>query len=199
MTNNDSTVSERIELMNIVGKNSDNMESAMFLIKNFKHIEWHTTFEFWKELSYALSTAGYTITKSIDNELIDNAIHGGLRKRKVDFNLCFTSLSGIPITINCDYDDWICYGINSSNGKCTKSLKDKIKALEKIEESDGETNKEWLYWKYFEPDAGGDLEFCFSDFENTPTYKLISPQIRNEYIRRMIEIVNDFVSKIEKL
>ena len=199
MTNNESTISERIELMNIVGKNADNLESAIFLLKNFKHIQWHTISNFWKELSEALVSAGYTLTETIDNELVDNAVHGGLRKRKVDFNLRFTSSSSIPITINCDFNDWICYGISNPEGKFSKELKDKVKALEAIEESDGNANKEWLYWKYFEPKSGGDLEFCFSDFENTPTYKLISPQKRKEYIEHMVSIINDFVDKLEKL
>lgn len=82
--------------MNIVGKNTDNLESAMFLIKNFKHIQWHTIFDFWKELSGALGLAGYKLTKSIDKEMIDNAVHGGPRKQ-INFNLMFTSKSGVPI------------------------------------------------------------------------------------------------------
>ena len=175
MTNNESSVSERIELMNIVGKNTDNLESAMFLIKNFKHIQWHTIFDFWKELSDALGLAGYKLTESIDKEMIDNAVHGGPRKRQIDFNLMFTSKSGIPLGINCDYADYICYGV-----------------------PDG-SNESWLYWNYFEPESGGDLEFCFSNFEGTPTYKLISPQSRKEYIERMVSIVNEFVHKLEAL
>lgn len=106
MTNNESSVSERIELMNIVGKNTDNLESAMFLIKNFKHIQWHTIFDFWKELSDALNLAGYRLTESIDKEMIDNAVHGGPRKRQINFNLMFISKSGIPLGINCDYADY---------------------------------------------------------------------------------------------
>ena len=185
MTNNESSVSERIELMNIVGKNSDNLESAMFLIKNFKHIQWHTICNFWKELSDALVLAGYTTTEAIDNELIDDAVHGGPRKRQVCFDLYFTSKSGIPLGINCDYDDYICYGVCETNGKYTKEIKRKVKALTEIDEPEG-SNESWLYWKYFEPKSGGDLEFCFSNFEGTSTYKLISPQKRKEYIERMV-------------
>ena len=198
MTNNESSVSERIELMNIVGKNSDNLESAMFLIKNFKHIQWHTICNFWKELSDALVLAGYTTTEAIDNELIDDAVHGGPRKRQVCFDLCFTSKSGIPLGINCDYDDYICYGVCETNGKYTKEIKRKVKALTEIDEPEG-SNESWLYWKYFEPKSGGDLEFCFSNFEGTSTYKLISPQKRKEYIERMVSIVNEFVQKFEEL
>ncbi|MDD3387241.1 MAG: PD-(D/E)XK nuclease family protein [Prevotella sp.] len=198
MTNNESSVSERIELMNIVGKNTDNLESAMFLIKNFKHIQWHTIFDFWKELSDALGLAGYKLTESIDKEMIDNAVHGGPRKRQIDFNLMFTSKSGIPLGINCDYADYICYGVSDTSGKYTKDIKRKVKALEAMEEPDG-SNESWLYWNYFEPESGGDLEFCFSNFEGTPTYKLISPQSRKEYIERMVSIVNEFVHKLEAL
>lgn len=196
MTNNESSISERIELMNIVGKNADNLESAMFLIKNFKHIQWHTIYEFWKELSEALVLNGYVITEAVDNGLIHDAVHGGPRKKKqAHFHLCFTSSNKTPLAINCDYDDYICYGIYNSNGKFSQSVKDKVKALESIEESDGNSNKYWLYWKYFEP--GSDLEFCFSDFEGTPAYKLIAPQWRKECIMRMVAIVDKFVHKLE--
>ena len=198
MTNNESSVSERIELMNIVGKNEDNLESAMFLIKNYRHIQWHTISDFWKELSDALDLAGYKLTEFIDKESIDDAVHGGPRKRQVNFNLMFTSKSGIPLCINCDYDDYICYGISEINGKYTKELKRKVKALAEMQEPDG-SNESWLYWNYFEPESGGDLEFCFSNFEGTPTYKLISPQSRKEYIGRMVSIVNEFVHKIDVL
>lgn len=198
MTNNESSVSERIELMNIVGKNTDNLESAMFLIKNFKHIQWHTIFDFWKELSDALNLAGYRLTESIDKEMIDNAVHGGPRKRQINFNLMFISKSGIPLGINCDYADYICYGVSETSGKYTKEIKRKVKALAAMEEPDG-SNEPWLYWNYFEPESGGDLEFCFSNFEGTPTYKLISPQSRREYIERMVSIVNEFVHKLEAL
>ncbi len=198
MTNNESSISERIELMNIVGKNSDNLESAMFLINNFKHIKWHTICDFWKELSDALVLAGYTITGRIENELINDAVHGGPRIRQVYFNLCFTSKSGIPFGINCDYGDSICYGVCKTNGKCTKEIKRIVKALTEIDEPDG-SNETWLYWKYFEPEEGGDLDFCFSNFEGTQTYKLISPQKRKECIERMVSIVNEFVQKIEEL
>lgn len=201
MTNNESSVSERIELMNIVGKNADNLESAMFLIKNFKHIQWHTIHNFWKELSDALVLAGYIITEEIENELIDDAVHGGPRRKKqVYFNLYFTSKSGIPLGINCDYDDYICYGISNSNGKFSKAIKDKVKVLNTVEKSDGDSNEYWLYYKYFESESGGELAFCFSDLEGTtPTYKLISPQKRKEYIQRMVSIVNGFVQKFDEL
>ena len=199
MTNNESTISERIELMNIVGKNADNLESAMLLINNFKHIKWHTVYNFWKELSDTLVLSGYTITKAIDNGLIDNAIHGGARKKKVSFDLCFTSESGIPLSINCDYGDDICYGVFEATGKYTKEIKRKVKALIETEGQPYECTGYWLYWNYFEPEEGGELAFCFSEFERTPTYRLILPQKRKEYIEHMISIINEFVSKLEKL
>ena len=45
----------------------------------------------------------------------------------------------------------------------------------------------------------GVMKFCFSNFEGTSTYKLISPQKRKEYIERMVSIVNEFVQKFEEL
>lgn len=195
MTNNEVTNSEIIKLMKIVGKNADNLESAMHLLRNVKHIKWYTIYYFWKELSDALVLSDYTITESIENELIDDAIHRG---KKVSFDLYFISNSGIPLCIDWVYGDSICYGVAEKTGKFAKEIRRKVKALMEIEKPDG-SNENWLYWNYFDPEQGGDLDFYFSDFEWTPTYKLISVQNRKEYIERMVAIINEFVYRLEEL
>jgi len=44
MTNNDISIDERVELKNSI---SLNWENAMYLFNNFKHIKWHTLYDFW--------------------------------------------------------------------------------------------------------------------------------------------------------
>lgn len=56
MTNNDTTIDERLELKRIVAGNTD---STQYLIENFKHIKWHTTHEFWTGLKKELQLQRY--------------------------------------------------------------------------------------------------------------------------------------------
>lgn len=68
MTDNDTTIEERIELIHIIGNNDNNLQSAKMLIDNFRHIQWHTLYDFWKELGEALQKQGYKIFQSVQNE-----------------------------------------------------------------------------------------------------------------------------------
>jgi hypothetical protein len=51
MTHNDIPIEERISLKDRV---SGNWEEVKYLIDNFKHIKWHTTYEFWTSLKHRL-------------------------------------------------------------------------------------------------------------------------------------------------
>lgn len=56
ITHNDMPTEERIDLKRIV---SENIESSKYLIDNFKHVKWHTVYEFWKALFEQLRSANY--------------------------------------------------------------------------------------------------------------------------------------------
>ena len=47
MTHNDIPLDERISLKNIIG---NNIQHSKYLIDNFKHVKWHTVYEFWEVL-----------------------------------------------------------------------------------------------------------------------------------------------------
>ena len=51
MTNNHITIEERIELTNSI---SGDWKNIKYLIDNFKHIKWHTIYNFWHELKEEL-------------------------------------------------------------------------------------------------------------------------------------------------
>ncbi|MDM1376718.1 PD-(D/E)XK nuclease family protein [Myroides marinus] len=56
MTQNDMSINERIALKNIIG---ENIQNSKYLIDNFKHVKWHTVFEFWEEIVNQLKISGY--------------------------------------------------------------------------------------------------------------------------------------------
>ncbi|MGF7138546.1 PDDEXK-like family protein [Roseimarinus sediminis] len=47
MTNNDIEIKERLELKEKV---AEDLGNARYLLNNFKHIKWHTVFDFWTQL-----------------------------------------------------------------------------------------------------------------------------------------------------
>lgn len=51
MTHNDISIDEKIDLKNKV---AENWESVKYLNDNFKHVKWHTVFDFWSALKSEL-------------------------------------------------------------------------------------------------------------------------------------------------
>ena len=73
------------------------------LIDNFRHIQWHTLYDFWKELGEALQKQGYKIFQSVQNEKIDLLVHGGPKQRKIDLDMIIITNREVPIHINSEY------------------------------------------------------------------------------------------------
>ena len=133
MTNNNTTEEDMKALMQIVGKNDDNIMSAKRLIDNSKHMHWWALFEFWKLLSEKFVDLGFTIRQRIENEIIDDLVHGSAaRRNKADFNLELTTPDNINFTINADHDNYICVGVSDADVK--SGLKTKAKAFFKANE-----------------------------------------------------------------
>lgn len=196
MTNNDMQIEERKTLTELIGKNEDNLKSAKYLIDNFKHVQWHTIYDFWKELTEVLANKGYTIVRPVDDKVINLLVHGGPINKKQDFNLYFESSKQTPIAINCTYDDFLCYGISNSCGKISKNIREAAKEYISNKQSNYQTNKYWPYCCYFESEG---CDIVFSDFSNESTFKLISPFNRKQAIERIVKEVKNFVSDFEKL
>lgn len=56
MTNNDISISEKLELKENLSKN---WRGAKFLLENFKHVKWHTAHEFWIYLIEKFKEKGF--------------------------------------------------------------------------------------------------------------------------------------------
>lgn len=196
MTNNDMQIEERKALAELIGKNEDNLNSAKYLIDNFKHVQWHSIRNFCDELTNALETKGYTLVESVSDKVITDLIHGGPIKKKQHLNLYFETPKQTPIAINCTYDDFLCYGISNSCGKISKNIREAAKEYISNKQSNYQTNKYWPYCCYFESEG---CDIVFSDFSNESTFKLISPFNRKQAIERIVKEVKNFVSDFEKL
>lgn len=188
MTNNDTIEEDRRALMSLVGKNSDNLRSAKFLLDNMAHLQWLAIFEFWKLLSEKLVELGYIIRQPIENKDIDRLVHQ--KKNRSNFNLKLTTPDGINFTINADNDDNICVGVDADD--LNSGEKNKAKSFYKSyqESLNLDACDNWPFYMYVDfPDSEG---LFLGDFSNDLTFSLVSADCRKE-------IVDTIVNQTKKL
>ena len=146
MTNNDIPENERLNLKSIV---AENIESSKYLIDNFKHVKWHTVYEFWLEL--------YKVLKTEEYDDIEIYPHG--ETKNIDDKMFLNEITNIT-----HYCKDINHGILFKLKDGTRAY---ISGLGK------------LSWGIVEPKAWANFEnetienICFSDFSTKNTYHLI--------------------------
>lgn len=182
MTNNNTSEQDLKALMQLVSKNDDNLMSAKLLIDNSKHLHWWAIFEFWKLLSERFVDIGFSIIQRIENQVIDDLVHGSAAKRnKAFFNLELSTPDGIQFTINAETDDDICVGVSNEN--VSKSgQKSKAKAFFKAnkENLDLGNSENWPFYKYI--DFVNSRRLCLGSFSDELTFSLISEKCRKEIV-----------------
>ncbi len=159
MTYNDISSEEIIHLKDIIG---DNIQKSKYLMDNFKHVKWHTVYDFWKELAYQLEIAGYinistyTNNKNSNNRLFENSITEVTHHNKANLN----------------------YGLlfDLKNGNRAY-----ISSLGRLSWGNQNLNK----WIYFEQ------EINFSDFSIDSTYSLINQENMKSSIEAIIKEISD--------
>lgn len=197
MTNNNTTEEDVKSIMSLVGKNEDNLMSARLLIDKSIHMHWWSIFEFWKMLSEGFLDLGFSIRQRIENEIIDDLVHGSASKRnKADFNLKLSSPSGIDFTINADHDNYICVGVMSDDIK--PGQKTKVKNFYKTyqEPLNLEDCENWPFYQFitFENSDG----LLLSDFSDELTFSLISESRRKEVVNIIINQTKTLINKFER-
>lgn len=193
MTNN-TEIEDRLEIIKIISKNSDALASAKLLFDNYKHIQWHTISDLFKDFYDEFESRGYTCVKRVDYKLIDNIVHTK-NKRNQTPTFVVKDKRGIEITVACDYDSWLFFGLES---KLNKNI-DKQDIIEFIKtETDYEsskegfhTDKDWIFNLYFEcPD---EKKINIWNFELDSTFRIINPKTRKETISEYLDFLEDFL------
>ncbi len=111
MTNNDIPIEERQELKNKAAKDP---EIIMYLMKNFKHIKWHTVADFWNKLQEELSSLqAYKEIKSETNNTnsITEITHNN---RKAALTITFTTQKEVSMYI-CYDEKGLTFGKTKDN------------------------------------------------------------------------------------
>lgn len=162
MTHNDISREERNGLKNIFG---NNIQKSKYLMDNFKHVKWHTVYDFWQELMNQLKNAGYTnieiyhnngTSKDLKNPIFINAISQVTHFNKANLNHGFL--------------------FDLKNGNRAY-----ISSLGRLSWGNQNLNK----WIYFEQ------EINFSDFSIDSTYSLINQENMKSTIESIIKEISD--------
>lgn len=198
MTNNTTSEDDIRTLVELVGKNSDNLMSAKRLIDNSKHLYWWAIYEFWKLLSEKFVGMGFSIEQRIENELIDDLVHGSTVKRnKAFFNLVLSTTDGIQFTINAENEGKIRVGISNEN-VLQPGQKSKAKAFYK-------ENKEilnlgngdnWPFYKYIE--FANSRQLCIGSFNDELTFSLVSEKCREEIVNTIVKQTQELLSQYKR-
>lgn len=186
MTNNNTTEEDIKILMQVVGTTNDNLMSAKRLIDNSKHLHWWAVFEFWKHLSEKLVALGFKIRQRIENDVIDDLIHGSAIKRnKADFNLKLTTPDNIDFTINADHDNFLCVGVTDSDVAPGCNSMPEVFYQENKNRLNLEQCDNWPFYKFIEFNSPDGLKLA--DFSNELTFRLVSKDHREEIVNAIIK------------
>lgn len=197
MTNNNTSEEDMKALMQLVGKNDDNLRSAKRLIDNSKHMHWWALFEFWKLLSEKFVDLGFAIRQRIENEVIDDLVHGSAVKRnKADFNLELSTPDGYNFTINADHDNYVRVGVSDDDVR--SGLKTKSKAF--FKENEAALNlkncENWPFYKFI--DFSNSDGLYLADFSDELTFSLVSEKCREEIVGIILKQTQELLRQYKR-
>ena len=149
-----------------------------------------------KILILELINRDFKIQYQVENEEIDNLVHGNQKTRRIDLEVQI-KFKNVPVWIRNEYDEWLFWGVyTDEENKLSKSLISKLNKL-KSGYSVYESDENWLCYKFF-----GDCEqekICFSDFSCEGTFNLISGKYRKEIIIKLSNQIEEFINKLHEL
>lgn len=184
MKNDNTDIKERIEIRNLIASSSENMLSAKLLIDNFKHIKWHTVFEFWNELVSELELHGALITVKPTPDDITNTTHYEVYKKSYeslnDYGIRFT-INDINLFVFNLSEDCIYWGMEKK--LLTPKQIEQINQFVAIDKTFFRDNGSH-FWRYF--GFSSDEEIIFSDFSHNGTYSLINETYRLNLIQKIL-------------
>lgn len=188
MTNNNTSEEDIKSLMQLVGKNDDNLMSAKRLIDNSKHLHWWAIFEFWKLLSEKFVALGFKIRQRIENRIIDDLVHGSAASRnKADFKLKLTTPDDINFTINANHNNCICVGVTDDDVNSGLEVKAEafFKANKEVLDLESRENRPFYkFYKYIY--FANSKRLCLGAFGEELTFSLVSEKCREEIVNIVI-------------
>ena len=194
MTNNDTEIEDRLEIIKIISRNNDALASAKLLFDNYKHIQWHTIYDLFNDFYAEFEGRGYACVSKVDNKQIDYIVHTK-NKRNQKLSFVVRDKKEIEITVGCDSNDRLYFGLES---KLNKNLdKQAIKEFIKTDTDYGSQEGfiidkyGWIFNLYFE--CTEEKKINIWDFSLDSTFRIINSKIRKETIKEYLDFLEDFL------
>lgn len=193
-------IKERLEIRDLIANSEDNLKSAKLLMDNFKHVKWHTVYDFWTELRISLQNKGFEIIcypKEVD---ITNTTHFEPYKKdyssKNNYGIKAKVTDGLIFWIwNGTDDDWLYWGISKND--ISEEYKTKLIEYRTKFPTRFETSETSIVWKYF--DLTKEENIFFPSFSYSGTFNLIDRKYRNKIIEEKLVLeVQSFINEIVK-
>jgi len=190
MTHNRTSVDERIRIRDFIGCKPEYLSSAKYLLDNFKHIKWHTIFDFWNELKEKLQEKGFEILKEADPDAITKLTHSNISSKNEEQGIDFKINDNLNGTVWQEKDADLYWGFELPDNN--DFYKKKLDELKK-EKTLYFTGKTW----------GKDIIFNnekihLKNFESDNTFRLISKDFRTKLIEEIVnEILDLYNEKIK--
>ena len=196
---NDTSVEERIEIKELIGKSKDNMASTKLLIENFKHVKWHTVVDFWNELTQKLQSIGYEITENVNLDDVTFVTHNELYKqgyKNRNFGICFRPKDGLHMYVWYEFGYSLYYGIcNDEN--LSAGYKSRIKRLCTLDDLPIAGDDELSAYQDFE--LPEEEQIWFDDFLYDGTFNLINDDYRHRIIDKIVIDIQKFVERLDSI
>lgn len=187
----DVEVKECLALLDLIGKNEDNLYSTRLLIENYKHVCWYALGYFNNEFVAALKNAKLKVADSPSTDDITNLIHGSPKQRNISFYYAFEDNDGLVWKLQSekDYVKGFYLGVSKDlNPSMSEDMKAKCNEYAKFKGY--KSVDTWLCWFYV-----SDIYSCSRlylwDFAypNTNTFDLLSPTKRKQIIDSYVNVI----------
>lgn len=193
----DVEIKERLDLLALIGKNEDNLNSTRLLLENYKHVCWHALDYFNNEFIAALEKAKLKVVESPSTDDITNLIHGGPKQRNISFYYAFEDNEGLVWQLRSENDvNGFYLGVSKElNPSMSKDVK--VKCKEYAQSNGYESENNWVFWFYVSNSYSCPLLYLWDfAYPNTDTFDLMSPakrkQIIDSYIKVIVEELKEF-------
>lgn len=202
MTGNSASIEERKSYRELIGSSEDYMKSAKKLIDNFKHVKWHSVFNFWSDLQNRINNK-YELIKPFDkdsinskktNECITDIAHYETyrkgQKEKQKCEILFKTIEEIIVKIKYSaMTDTFYFGIPKKENERFNNVTNIL--LEKYaNEYMNNESKELLLYKVF------NNNIQFNDFGKERTFDLINDSCNKESVTKAFEEIETLTKRI---
>jgi hypothetical protein len=193
LTENNTEIDERLAIRNAISVNEQTLISAKYLIDNFKHIKWHTVYDFWNELAGLLRENNYKIIELPTNEQITYMTHFEAYK-KADKNV---KECGIIFEVNPElilsiwtYGEHYLYWRTNVNFVKSEKYRNIFTQLTEKGVIEYSTAHNW--WQYFF-DNDNDRIMLSNFSKNQASFNIINSQNRQKVVKQIVEQINSFL------